>query len=347
MLSLISQDGSPIYKVFCTTNFVLRRWGGYVRSSSTRVITPVWAQQIEVERQDDALLITGWGHIPNPLSAQPVPKEKRPKLDILQRLRRYAVRHMGQSGENADVYQFADATDDEKLMAFAKQFGPVHGEVVECTPERTGHWTLTVKESLESLRHEQKQFALLVRIVQQVNRNEDADFETLARLLTSLEMDPAKSYDLVRQMAPKVMRGYFTTIFSTADLLPMVHQVLCIFFSHYQPKPFWVDQKVIQLPDVDFTGIRDALYFQLRLDYLAHREIATCLECGHHFPVVRRGTRGCSEACRRALRNARYWDKSKKAINAGRRGKAKKQPQKSNALGRKTSRVAALAGKGK
>ena len=96
-----------------------------MKTYSLRAITPVWAQRIEVERKKDALLITGWGHIPNPLSPQQVPSEQRSKLDILQGLRRYALRHLGQPREPAGVYQFADATDDEKLIAFVQEFGPV------------------------------------------------------------------------------------------------------------------------------------------------------------------------------------------------------------------------------
>ena len=107
-----------------------------------------------------------------------------------------------------------------------------------------------------------------------------------------------------------------------ADLIPMANQQLCILFNTHPPRLVPVDGEVIELPQVDVTGIRDALYFQLRLDYLAQRTIGTCLNCGGHFTVFKRGTRGCSERCRRALRNQKYWSKSKATINAERREKS-------------------------
>ena len=107
-----------------------------------RAITPVWAQRIEVERRKDALLITGWGHIPNPLSPQQVPSDQRSKLDILQGLRRYALRQLGQPHERAGIYQFAHATDDEKLIAFVQEFGPVAGELLKMNYEGNDNWTL-------------------------------------------------------------------------------------------------------------------------------------------------------------------------------------------------------------
>jgi hypothetical protein len=286
-----------------------------VKLPKLRAITPVWAQRIEVERKKDALLITGWGHISNPFSPQQVPAELRSKLDILQGLRRYALRHLGQPCEPAGVYQFADATDDEKLIAFVTEFGPVSGKFLGF--ERAATWDIKVKETLASLRREQRIFRTMVQIVQQVNRNGRADFDALRRLLNALRievLDPeVRALEDIASVSPNATKD--------ADLIPMAHQTLCILFNSHLPRLFPIDGEVIELPSVDFTGIRDALYFQLRLDYLAQRTIGTCLNCGGHFTVFKRGTRGCKETCQRALRNQRYWNKSKATINAERREK--------------------------
>jgi hypothetical protein len=284
-----------------------------------KVISPVWAQRIEVERQRDMLLITGWGHISNPLSMQRVPKENRSKLDILQRLRRYALRHVDSTREDAGVYQFADAADDDKLTAFVKKLGPVNGETMEYKPESGGTWTVMVKETLKNLRREQKQFSGLVQIVQQVNRSAHADFDALCRLLADLEIDTTKPYDFFR-MAETLLAGSRIPA-KSADLLPTAHQALCNFFNYHPPKLFPVDGEIVELPDVRPEGIQDALYFQLRLDYLAPRAIGTCQNCGGHFPVFKRGTRACGDACSRALRNNAYWSTHKESINRKRRGK--------------------------
>ena len=87
------------------------------------------------------------------------------------------------------------------------------------------------------------------------------------------------------------------------------------------PRLIPFEGEVIELATVPDEGIRPAIYNVLRRDYLAQRAIGTCLHCGNHFPVYKRGTQGCSEPCRRALRNQKYWNKSKATINAERRGK--------------------------
>jgi hypothetical protein len=307
------------WKSICALRHIYRlAVGGDVRSKA-KAITPVWAQRIEVERQGDDLLVTGWGHIPSPLSSLRVPEKDHSKLDILQRLRRYALRHLGQHRENPEVYQFAGATDDDKLIDFVGEFGPMSGEVLEYKPESGGTWTVTVRETLKALRREQRQFLGLVQIVQQVNRNTRADFDTLCHLLADLEIDTTKPHDFFRMADALLARSQ--TPSKSADLLPTAHWALCNLFSYHQPRLFPIDGEVIELPDVRPEGIQEALYFQLRHDYLAQREIGTCLHCGGHFPVFRHGTRGCKELCRRALRNNAYWTGHKETINAVRRGK--------------------------
>jgi hypothetical protein len=96
---------------------------------------------------------------------------------------------------------------------------------------------------------------------------------------------------------------------------------LCTVFNGYPSKLIPYNGEVFEMPEVDDKGIRNAIYWQLRRDYLAQRAIGTCLHCGSHFPVYKRGTQGCSEPCRRALRNQKYWSKSKATINADRREK--------------------------
>jgi hypothetical protein len=294
---------------------------GRVGSVDSRVIVPAWAGEIEVERKEDCLWVTGWLHLANPLDARLFPRKEQARLDVLQALRRYGLRHLGQPRGNGGVYAFPDAVDDDLLVAFVREFGPVCGEVMEAEMDGFGSWTLKVREGLESLRREQRRFAGLVGIVQQVNLGGRADLSVLGRLLGELDMDITLLQEWGRAMEDLGNQGLITT--KPADLLPMAHKTLCIFFNRYPPKLFPLGGEVIELPDVGFQGIRDALYYQLRTDYLAQRTIGTCQNCGHHFPLFKRATRGCSEGCRRALRNQKYWDKSKTTINAARRGKGK------------------------
>ena len=140
----------------------------------------------------------------------------------------------------------------------------------------------------------------MVQIVQQVNRNGHADFAILRRILYARWIE-------VRNPKLRALEDYLNIGPGKAkdeDLIPMAHQHLCTDFNSHLPKLFPIDGEVIELPNVDVTGIRDALYFQLRLDYLAQRTIGTCLNCGGHFTVFKRGTQGCSEACRESTQKS-------------------------------------------
>ena len=144
---------------------------------SVRVaVTPVWAQQIQVERQQDALLVTGWGHLPLHIDARMVDPTQLPSLDLLTKFRHYMLNNLKQRREEAqDVgfYQFTEATDDEKLISFVESFGPFWGEVVE----REGAdlfmaQKLTVRQDLAALRQQQARFAAAVRLLRELNRSE-------------------------------------------------------------------------------------------------------------------------------------------------------------------------------
>lgn len=294
-----------------------------------RAVVPVWSQYITVVRQaDDALLISGDSYIPYPM----IPKETHPEvlrqLDFTRKLRRYVLRRLGKSRGDAKVdgpdgvYQFANATTDEKLVAFVEEFGPVNGKVIAEMPVDDA-WDVTVRETLRSLRREQKQFRRLVETIQQVNCNARAKVATLRDLLTALAADAPMNLSLYwGEVLENVQRQYLNP---SKELLSVAHQMLCYLFSQHPPGLFPVADGVVELPRIKSSGVRDALYFQLRLDYLAQRTIGTCLHCHEHFVVYRRGTPACGDSCSRALRNARYWDSNKETINASRRGKPPKE----------------------
>lgn len=281
-----------------------------------RMISPVWAQQIDVDRQGDTLLLTGWGRIPDPVGAQDVEPEYHARLDIFQRFHRYVLRHLGegQTTEDAGVYQLADANTDEKLVAFVQEFGPVWGDVRSSRNEENGTVTITVAQSMRALRRDQQEFAATVDLLQQVNRNRHADIEILQAKMLELELIP---HELAMTAVYENIKG--TAAQKTAAALAWAHRGLCFIFNSYRPLLTPLDGEVIELPEMHDEGIRHEIYYQLRRDYLAQREIGTCVKCGGHFPIHKKGARGCSESCRRALRNQKYWNRYHKTINRNRR----------------------------
>jgi len=313
------------------------------------VVSPVWAQRIDVKVEEDSLWVTGWGHIYGPLSTGEIDRKNLSNLDFFRRLR-LRQSEVRRPEERSGVYQYADATDDEKLIDFVKRFGPVWGRVLSRNPESNGTTTLMVLENLIQLRRGQEIFAGAVKIIRELNRNAKADPAEIVSALKIILPPNMRNPSCEANMedTPKVIPPIPTGVdfvgngiaerFSAlalelwgskgvpeSDKKPAViicaRQVLCDLLNRHAPVLVPVENEVIELPVMPNEGIMEALYFQLRLDFLAQRLIGTCLNCGGHFPVFRRGTKGCSTACRTALRNQKYWKTHKKAVNRNRRKK--------------------------
>jgi hypothetical protein len=288
-----------------------------VKQPRLRLITPVWAQQIEVERRGETLLVKGWGRIPDLIDAREVEPGQISQLDISRRFHRYVLRHLGEpKTEDAGVYQFADADNDEKLVAFVEEFGPVWGDVRSSKYEENGTFTLTVAQTIKRLRNEQREFAATAKLLQQLNRNSQADSGIIAATMLDLHL-PA----YCRIMINNFLSTDGPIEKKTGSVLPWAHRALCMVLNEFPPKLVPFSGEVIELPDTCDEGIRNAIYYQLRRDYLAQRTIGTCLNCGGHFQVLKRGARACSESCRRTLRNQQYWSQNKSSVNRNRRKK--------------------------
>jgi hypothetical protein len=290
-----------------------------VKQPKLKVLTPVWAQQIEVKRQGDTLLVAGWGRIPYAIDEQDVGSEHVSKLDIFKRFHNYVLRNLAaerRAAGDAGVYQFADANTDEKLIAFVEEFGPVWGKVRTSKWEENGTMTLVVAQSMEKLRNEQKRFAAVAKILQQVNRNSQADAEIIATQMD--EVSFLVGYALALRGNLQYPDGPMD---KETPALFWANRALCMVLNGYPSRLVPCKGEVFEMPDMNDEGIRNAIYWQLRRDYLAQRAIGNCLNCGGHFPIYKRGARACSESCRRALRNQKYWNKKKNTVNRARRKK--------------------------
>jgi hypothetical protein len=292
-----------------------------MKQAKLRAIAPVWAQRIEVEKRRDVLLITGWGHISSPIDTRGIEPGRISQLDILKRFRRYVLSHLNKEGATGDagVYQFADATDDEKLVAFCQEFGPVWGEVRSRNYEDNGTDTLIVAQGMEQLRKEQRKFAATVRLLQQVNQPGKANRSAMMDAMNDLQIVDSRVLSMLW-----VWSGISSTRSNTekaADLLPFAHMALCQLLNDVPPELAPLNGDVIELPSTRDEGIRNALYYRIRRDYLAQREIGNCLHCGSHFAVFKHGARACGQTCRTALRNQKYWSENRDAVNRNRRKK--------------------------
>lgn len=316
-----------------------------------RIISPIWANKIEVEIDGDTLLITGWGRLFGPLDGRTLSSRDIGRLDIFKRFRTYALRQLGAErfGDSSGVYQFADATNDEKLISFVREFGPIWGKVFSTLDNDEATIRITVKQSLKKLRREQEIFAAAIKLLQQLNLKANADPVKMVLAMTRIlptQMRPPGGFPRIESCrnfivpipAEEVMSYPVAVRFSAiateiwcSDGVPtsdkkaavesLARQVLCDLLNHHAPVLAPFGNEVIEMPVIPNEGIRDALYFRVRLDYLSGRQIAACLNCGGYFPVLRRGARACGEGCRTALRNQKYWETHKKLVNRNRRKK--------------------------
>jgi hypothetical protein len=294
------------------------------KGSKLRAIVPVWARHLAVEERADVLLIKGWGRDSTPIDARLIEPKHRASVDLLHRFRRYVLSHLGKRSPTKDVgvYQFADANSDQKLIEFCQAFGPVWGEVRSHDYQDDGTVMLTVIQSMERLREDQIKFAAAVKLLKQLREGDNADRTVMSeaiRKVTAVNSPVLITLECVEVGLPQFQAppgaGKNAAYFEIANI------VLCEVLNNFPPKIFPINGKTIELPVTEDEGILPAIYWKLRQDYFAGREIGACLNCGSHFTVYKRGTRGCSEFCRRALRNAKHWSENKDSINRSRREK--------------------------
>jgi hypothetical protein len=279
-----------------------------------------------------------------------VKAEQFPKWDLLEQFRRDTLRHLSnRSGATeAGIYQFADATDDQKLLAFVGKFGPIWGRVMEMqTDGLFKAQTIIVQQELAHLRWQRAKYTAAVRLLKQVNRSGRANPKEMTLAMMGIYPVPWGFMpkngvpEAIAKLAVPTEPGMTRPsedcpwLWSMLAVYELVrgkeegkiermrecgHRVLCQLFGEFPPILVPVQgRQPLEMPRIVPEGIAHVLYFRLRLDYLAGRAFGTCQNCGGQFPILKRGARACGETCRRALRNQRYWNRNKKVINRRRR----------------------------
>ncbi|WP_263375553.1 hypothetical protein [Granulicella aggregans] len=240
-------------------------------------------------------------------------------MDIFRHFRGYAVAHLGKDDPYFDggVYEFAAADNDQKLVAFCEKFGPVCGDLLSLEYQGRGAFKLVVDQSLVQLRRERDRFFAAVRLLNQIRKGADADLNLTKEAIGNIRIDDDGTFGMVR-FWDKLSAQVRPENDKFASLMLLAEHALCDLLNECPLKSVPLGGRLFDLPYTEDSGIRSALYHTLRCDYYARRQIGTCLNCGTHFAVTRRGTRGCSQGCRTAIRNREYWERHKAEINAGR-----------------------------
>jgi hypothetical protein len=299
-------------------------------------------------------VVTGWGHLPFHIDGRMVDPKQLSNLDLLAKFRHYMLKNLSRRPDEArDVgfYQFTEATDDEKLISFVESFGPFWGQVVERESDLFVAQKITVLQDLAELRRQHARFAAAVRLLRELNRSEPPSDLTAAwreMIVAMMTIYPVPSMYMPRKGVPAAIAKLaaptlpgmimsneqpwlwsYLTVSELASgqsegraerIMDCAHRTLCNLLNEQPLVLIPADGSLpVEMPRLAPQGIAGALYFKLRLDYLAGREVRTCLNCGNHFPVERRGTRWCSKRCGRAAKNRKYWSGNSKDINRKRR----------------------------
>jgi hypothetical protein len=176
--------------------------------------------------------------------------------------------------------------------------------------ERSRH--LTAYEQLEKAASGQARFVL----------------QTLIRLRDALE-GASKSASRGFWDTPQLRRQLAAELSVVAVqcnpeiVLSTAHEAVQRSLNHFPPILVSAGELVVECPRLSPSGIRDALYFMLRLDYLQGRRLAFCANdtCGRVFAAQRMGAIWCSDRCSRKAINRKYWAEKGKLKRKARRNK--------------------------
>ena len=292
---------------------------------------PRWASRISVERDGETLVVRGEDR-----KTAPVPPEQLPRgEDFLQEYLQYSkLWDEKRSGKRPPHIQFANATDDDALIAFIEDFGPVqtHGKLWHL-PDRS----LTAYQDMQGLRRDRLILSGATKLLVARDRSDASDVlaDGLGEICQGV-CQPGPATEIHKEPAFRERPWYGNEILPFARWLASHEDIraeirpaklrtlgqiaLSILLNCFPPQLHPVGDRMMELPVYDSCGILPALYFMLRQDCLGRQAIAICTlpECGKFFAVERFGQRFCSADCSRLQRQRDYWQRRGKEARARR-----------------------------
>jgi hypothetical protein len=283
------------------------------------VTVPIWGSDITVTQEGGGFLVKGRRMLSS------VQKGIGLELDILGQSRPLA--RWGQQRRKMPPHVvFANAITDAKMIDFMRKWGPIHGyptvtisdglQVVSDTSKShlymiaTPPVVLEVKQTLAQLRSEQKIFSGAARLIAEIqSKRPDAQrvFDHYSRLPESFERD------FFFNVVESTRHGR-----SSSDVACYQAEVaLCNLLDRFPAQITPTRWGPVELPPLDKKracgqGIRQVLYFLLRLEYLRKDRVGLgiCPLCDEVFAKERRGADFCSADCSHRSRNLEYYHAS-------------------------------------
>lgn len=310
-------------------------------------LIPPWAETIAVKREEDRLLVQGRRRAFAPWT---IPPNGRAGMAAVNLYTPYLEARRGRRKARAPLIhvEFANAVDDERLVAFVERFGPIESS------ESGGHEgdrSVEAVQDLAALRREQQMFAGAVRVAGELRRRTE-DPHGIAQGLSTIALaihrggfvgDLKKwadrsgslnglfvkiqsdhpSWATKARSAPDYAQGLAKL--DASRLRAFGLDVLCTLLNHFPLSLFPIGDKLIELPKSSETGMLPVIYFLLRREFLYGRGLAVCARpgCGKVFRIMRSGAEFCSARCSQLERQREYWHRQGKTRRRKRSKKAK------------------------
>jgi hypothetical protein len=240
------------------------------------------------------------------------------------------------TGISSPHIQFANASTDEKLIAFVREFGPVVASSISEVYSGTTP-TLKAEQSMDTLRRERQIYAALLTLLAELDEGTSkASIERIRSGISEIVQgvwywaDQFKREQRWRtaqdQLSPwwhfdqkawewivnlSVSAKLNDPPFAGPDPVTSGHLVFCALINAFRTEvQFFGDQRLeAPVSNSLLFGVRPVLYHILKYEYLRRNAIRICgnVLCNQLFAVERAGQQFCSSLCSRKQRQRDYF----------------------------------------
>lgn len=264
--------------------------------------------------------------------------------------------------------EFANAHNDEELIAFVRRFGPVAASKVNLVrraddgaEDLASREVINGVQGLKELRHEQGIYRSCLRLLGELTRGEKGASLAVIRECASFIVPGVSQWlrDWDKEFVSRARKKqgppfwhfraenynalrHFQAVCASEpsglagyDPFSAGHELLCGILNAFPTKiEFLLDRPIETVPYESLLyGVRPLLYLILRHEYLTQIGMDVCANpaCARLFVIERLHQRFCDEHCSRRFRQRQYW------ANRGSRRRAQRRTKKSR-LKRKRSK---------
>lgn len=266
---------------------------------------PSWASRIEVDRQGESLIVRGWKR----WQTYPSPKDLPKGSDLLADYSSYAD---GDRQARPLHLELVDATDDQRLEAFVRKFGPL-GKWA--SPEKIHDddtMDLTVFQTMDDLRHKQRLFRstfdLIVALREmKLNARAASRIANSAMQVESFKTPdpkgPSEIDELMSDITIAMHRREWAAVYTAG------HAVVCRVFELFPSRLIPYPGGAVELPLRRPWSVLSEAIFMLKNDYEQRWKWSFCENpsCRRAFRLTRKDQSCCTTYCATAVRSRKYY----------------------------------------